>query len=153
MMMTSKKKEIIEYLKVVVLWKNRKEKLWELKNKLWLLKLKLWRWRLIERKEYKDLSMKARKEQIDIQTTDIRNDRLRNSRNQRRIKKQVNSISKREWQSHTDRPRNKQLKEELKDKQINRQTDIFIFLNRFLNNNFENKFTLFFSSKFQKDVV
>jgi hypothetical protein len=52
--------------------------------------------------------MKARKEQIDIQT-DKRNDRSRNSRNQRRIKKQVNSTSKREWQSHTDRPRNKQL--------------------------------------------
>jgi hypothetical protein len=59
--------------------------------------------------------MKARKEQIDIQTTDIRNDRSINSRNQRLIKKHVNSTSKREWQSHTDRPRNKQLYEELKD--------------------------------------
>jgi hypothetical protein len=52
--------------------------------------------------------MKARKEQIDLQT-DIRNDRSIKSPNQRRILKQVNSTSKREWQSHTDRPRNKQL--------------------------------------------
>jgi hypothetical protein len=50
--------------------------------------------------------------------------------------------------THTDQGTNNSKKNK-KDKQINRQTYIFSFQNRFLNNNFKNKFTIFFSSKFQ----